>query len=597
MSNLHWDLNSLYSGFDAPEFSEDLKTLEKTIHEFNSWTEEHLAGDDPVAALEGYISRAQELRKLSSRLGAFTSLTLSVDSHHDDARKIQNRLRSFSGEMTKPPVRLIQYLKGLGDLNGAIAESSILKEHEFFLKEQKHKADHLLTEKEEIIISRMRNTGSAAFSTMQQDLTANLMIEVEVVGETKELPLAAVRNLAYHKDGRVRRDAYERELAAYAQVEEASAAALNAIKGEVITVADLKGYQDPMEETLLDSRMTRGTLDALISAMEEYLPWFRKYLRRKGELLGYTDGLPFYEMFAPVGEISLSYSYDEAMDYIVDNFRGFSPRLAEFAASAHEKKWLDVEPRAGKRGGAFCMNLPAIGESRIMANFSGSFSNMTTLAHELGHAYHGLNLKDESILNTSYPMPIAETASIFNETIITNAALKEADPAEKLAILESALAKDNQVITDIYSRYLFETGLFSQRRDSTLSVAQLKELMLDSQKKAYGDGLDSAFLHPYMWVNKPHYYRAGLSWYNFPYAFGILFAKGLYARYLEMGEAFLPLYDRLLSETGRKDIRDLCASVGIDIEDPAFFRSSLELLKQDIMAFLEMTDKDKGREG
>lgn len=593
MSNLRWDLSSLYPGFDAPEFKNDIKTLESMIEDFNLWTDHSLTMDDPGAALEGYITRAKELRKLSSKAGAFTSLTLSVDSHHVEARQIQNRLRSFSGDMTKLSVRLIQYLKDIDDLDNVIAGRDLLKEHDFYLKEQKQAADHLLSEKEEIIISRMRNTGSSAFSTLQQDLTANLMIEVELDGETKELPLAAVRNLAFHKDADVRKNAYHRELAAYPAVEETSAAALNAIKGEVITVAELKGYLDPMEETLIDSRMTRDTLDALLTALEEYLPWFRKYLKRKGELLGYENGLPFYEMFAPVGEISLNYSYDEAMACIIDNFKGFSPRLAGFAETAYAERWLDVEPRAGKRGGAFCMNLPAIGESRIMANFSGSFNNMTTLAHELGHGYHGLNLKDESILNTSYPMPIAETASIFNETIITNAAMAEAGPEEKLAILESSLSKDNQVITDIYSRYLFETELFSRRKDSTLSVTDLNELMLESQKKAYGDGLDNEHLHPYMWVNKPHYYRAGLSWYNFPYAFGLLFAKGLYAKYMDMGEEFLPLYDQLLSQTGKKDIRSLCASVGIDIEDPAFFRSSLELIKGEIQEFLSLTEKGR----
>lgn len=593
MSILRWDLRALYTGFDAPELSRDLNHLEEIIQDFARWTEEHLTEENPTAALEGYLSRASELRRLSSRLNAYTSLTLSVDSRHEEARRIQDRLQSLSGDMTKLTVRLIQYLKNLKDLQGVIAESRLLQEHDFFLMEHKRKAEHLLSEKEEIIISKMRNTGSEAFSTMQQDILANLMIEVEVAGESQQLPLAAVRNLAYHKDGKVRREAYERELAAYARVEDASAAALNAIKGEVITVAERKGFLDPMEETLSNSRMTRQTLEVLIQTMEEYLPWFRKYLQRKAELLGYTEGLPFYEMYAPVGEISLHYSYEEAIAYIVDNFKKFNPRLAEFVANAHDRRWLDVEPRVGKRGGAFCMNLPVIGESRIMANFSGSFSNMTTLAHELGHAYHGFNLQAESILNTSYPMPIAETASIFNETIITNAALKEANPEEKLAILESSLSKSNQVITDIYSRFLFETELFCQRKDSSLSVTELKELMLDSQRKAYGEGLDSALLHPYMWVNKPHYYRAGLSFYNFPYAFGILFAKGLYARYLEMGEEFLPLYDRLLSETGRKDIKDLCLSLGIDIENPAFFRSSLELLKGDIMEFLELTEKDQ----
>lgn len=251
-----------------------------------------------------------------------------------------------------------------------------------------------------------------------------------------------------------------------------------------------------------------------------------------------------------------------------------------------------MEPRAGKRGGAFCSNLPAIGESRIMANFSGSFSNMTTLAHELGHGYHGHQLRAESILNTVYPMPIAETASIFNETIIVSAALREAGAREKVAILESNISDANQVITDIYSRYLFETELFERRRTNTLSVAELKEIMTQAQKKAYGEGLDHEILHPYMWINKPHYYRSSLSFYNFPYAFGLLFAKGLYSRYLNTGKDFLPQYDDLLVRTGKNDIRELTAAMDINIEDPDFFRSSLELIKNEIKEFLELTEKE-----
>lgn len=593
MKNLRWNLDALYKGFDTEEFSRDFDLFEAKLKEFAQWTEESFKGREEAAEkLEEFIRRMAEIRKLSARLGAFCHLTLSVDSKNDAAKQGRNRLHNNVGELTKLEVRLIQYLRELEDLDAVMGQSEVLKEHSFFLKEHKRKADHLLSEKEEVIISKMRNTGSNAFSQLQGDLTANLLIEVELDGKKQTLPLPAIRNLAYHEDARVRKEAYEREQAAYAAVEEASAAAINAIKGEVITVAELKGYAQPLEETLEDSRMTKAALDTLMGVIEEYVPDFQRYLRRKAELLGHQNGLPFYDLFAPVGSFNRKFTYDEAIAYIVSNFRGFSPRLADYVQHAYEKEWLDVEPRVGKRGGAFCSNLPVIGESRIMANFNGSFSNMTTLAHELGHGYHGFNLKDESILNTSYPMPIAETASIFNETIVVNAALNEADETEKIAILESSISDANQVIVDIYSRYLFESELFHRRKTSTLSVDELKQIMTDAQKKAYGDGLDHNVLHPYMWVNKPHYYRAGLSFYNFPYAFGLLFAKGLYAMYLDQGEEFLPRYDRLLNETGRSDLKDLTAAIGVDLEDPSFFRSSMELIRGDIEQFLKLTEKE-----
>lgn len=591
MNELRWNLDALYPGFADPRFTADFSELETRLSDLTAWTDRELNGaTDAAAKLETFLEGLIGIRRLMSRLGAFAHLTLAVDSKDHQAKQAMDRLQGKSGDVTGLEVRLIQFLKGLADLDEVIARSPLLTEHAFFLRENKRRSDHLRSEAEEVIISKLRVTGSHAFGQLQGDLTANLLVELPLGGEVKHLPLPAVRNLAYDADPQVRRAAYQSEQAAYPMVEEASAAALNAIKGEVITVAELRGYADPLEETLEDSRMTRGALEALLTAIGEYIPHFQAYLKRKGELLGHTKGLPFYDLFAPVGENTRTFTYESAMTYIIDHFQGFSPRLADYVRHAWENHWLDVEPRLGKRGGAFCSNLPVIGESRIMANFNGSFSNMTTLAHELGHGYHGFNLKDESILNTGYPMPIAETASIFNETLIINAALADASPGEKIALLETAIADATQVIVDIYSRYLFETELFSRRRDASLSVAELKAMMISAQKQAYGEGLDPAVLHPYMWVNKPHYYRAELSFYNFPYAFGLLFAKGLYRRYLDQGESFLPLYDQLLNETGRSDLKDLTAPLGIDLEDPAFFRSSLELIKADIIEFLRLTE-------
>lgn len=591
MKSLRWDLSALYKSFDSEEFKNDFVKLEDTLKEMNEWAEKELSNSDNAKEkIEKYIEDIRSLNKLAYRIFSFAHLTLSVDSRNEKAKLNVNRFRNLSGDFTKLDVKFNKFIKEIKDLDSIIAGSDLLKEHEFYLKEIKTFSEHMLSENEEVIIAKMRNTGSSAFSTLQGDLTANLMIEVELDGEKKILPLPAIRNLAFSDKAEVRKKAFEAEIENYKRIEESSAASLNAIKGEVITVSELKGFKDPIEETLLDSRMNKKTLDSLWTAINEYLPYFHKYLRRKGEILGHKNGLPFYDLVAPIGETSRTFTYDEAIEYIVENFKKFSPRLANYVQHAYDNEWLDVEPREGKRGGAFCSNLHTIGESRIMANFNGSFSNMTTLAHELGHGYHGFNLKDESILNSSYPMPIAETASIFNETIVTNAALKEANKEEQLAIIEAMVSDANQVIVDIYSRFLFEREVFDRRKTHTLSVKEIKEVMTDAQKKAYGDGLDHEVLHPYMWACKPHYYSAGLSFYNFPYAFGLLFAKGLYAKYLEMGEDFLPLYDELLRKTGKMNISDLTKSVGIDIETPDFFRSSLEIIKKDIEKFMELTE-------
>lgn len=589
---MRWSLKELYTSFDSPEFLDDLKRLDSLIEEFSNWADANLSTrDNPVEKMERFIKYSQKVSSLFTKLISFTSLTLSVESTNEIAQKYHDKLAVKGSNLTRPNVQFQSFLKELDNLEELIDTSELLKEHKFYLEEIKRQSKYMLSEKEEVLISKLVNTGSSAWSNLQNKITSTLMVEVNINGEVKSLPLPAARNLAYDKDSNIRIAGYEAELKAYKKIEESSAAALNSIKGEVITLAELRGYKSPLEETLVQSRMDKETLDAMFTAIKEFLPVFRKYYRRKAEILGYKNGLPFYELFAPIGKVNRTFTYDEAMDYIIKNFRTFSDKLADFAKHAYENNWLDVEPREGKRGGAFCSNLHPIGESRIMANFSGSFSNMTTLAHELGHAYHGSCLKDESILNSRYPMPIAETASIFCETIVVNAALNEADDEEAIGILETSISDAGQVIVDIYSRFLFESELFQRRKNSTLSVNELKEIMINAQKEAYGDGLDENYLHPYMWLNKPHYYTASRNFYNFPYAFGLLFSKGLYAEYLRRGKEFVEQYDELLRATGKNNIKDVAKMVNIDVTDPEFFRSSLRLIEKDIEKFLELTEK------
>lgn len=589
---MRWNLDKLYTSFQSKDYKGDLEKLDLLIGNFNKWADDNLNSlDSPVKKIEEYIEFSKDISSLFTKLASFASLSSAVDARDEDALKYLDILGVKSTELTKPEVQFQSFIKEITNLDELTSKSEILKEHRFHLKQIKLNTQYMLSEKEEILISKMANTGSSSWSKLQNKISSTLMVDIHIDGEDKKLPLPIVRNLAYDKNPKKRKLAYEAELESYKKIEESSAAALNGIKGEVITLSELRGFQSPLEETLVQSRMDKETLDAMLTAMKEFLPVFHKYYRKKAELLGYRDGLPFYEIFAPVGEVNMSFTYKEAIDYIVTNFRTFSDRLADFVQKAYDNHWLDVEPRDGKRGGAFCSNLHPIGESRILSNFDGSFSNMTTLAHELGHAYHGLNLRDESILNSRYPMPIAETASIFCETIVVNAALKEAKDAEALSILESSISDAGQVIVDIYSRFLFETELFERRKGHSLSVNEFKEIMIDAQKKAYGEGLNHNVLHPYMWINKSHYYSAGRNFYNFPYAFGLLFSKGLYVEYLNRGKAFVKDYDELLNATGKNNIRDIALKMDIDVHDPEFFRNSLRLIEKDIEKFIELADK------
>lgn len=574
-----WDLSILYTSFEDPKLTEDQQRLEKLISDLSELTANFSENSlKPAENLLHYYALTNEVTEVMDELGNYAYLNYSVNTKNMDALKLIEKVESYSPALTVCNVQFIKWLATIDQLTDLLTQNEALAPYAFHILSEKDKAAYMLSDQEEALLAELQNTGSNAWSKLQDATISSLTANYE--GE--ELPITVIRNYAFDADGEKRQKAYEAEIKSYDKVASISAASLNAIKGEVLSVANRRGYESPLEMTLKSSRMDQETLDAMMTAIKEYLPDFRAYMKKKADLLGHTKGLPFYDLFAPIGEVDLTYTYDEARDFVVTNFTSYSQKLGDFAANAFDNNWIDPFPREGKVAGAFCSNINSKKESRVMANFTGSFNDVSTLAHELGHGYHGDCLKDVLAVNSDYPMPLAETASIFCETIVTNAALKDASKEAALVILENSVMSANQVITDIYSRYLFETTLFEKRETASLSVEELKEAMTQAQIEAYGNGLDPETLHPYMWVCKPHYYSAGYNFYNFPYAFGLLFAKGLYAMYKEEGESFLPKYDTLLRATGCNTIKDVLATVGVDAHDPEFFRNSLKLIKEDI---------------
>ncbi|EHJ01590.1 oligoendopeptidase, pepF/M3 family [Clostridium sp. DL-VIII] len=589
---LNWSLKEIYTSFESHEFEDDLVRIDKLIEDINLWADTIVKDrKNLIEKLEAYINKFELIKDLSSKLESFINFSLSVNTKDIDALKYSDILEKKLTNIVESSVKLERYISGIENIDEIINQSKLLKEHEFILKNVIEQSKYLLSEKEEAIIANMKNTGSNAWLKLKDNLISNLQVELEEDGELKEVPLTIVLNMAYDKDKEVRKKAYEAEINSYKKVEDGVAAALNAIKGEVLTVCNFRGYESPLDKTLKDSRLDEEALEAMLSAMRESLPMFRKYLRRKGEILGHKNGLPFYDLYAPVCEADMKFSYEEGTKFVEKNFRTFSDNLGDFAKKAINNNWIDVKPQEGKVGGAFCENLHFIGESRILLNYGDNFGDVVTLAHELGHGFHGECLKGESTLNSDYPMPIAETASTFCETIIKKAAIKEATKDEALAILETEISDCTQVIVDIYSRFLFEKYFFEARKESSLSVEKIKELMLQAQKEAYGDGLDPNFLHPYMWTWKPHYYDAEYNYYNFPYAFGLLFAKGLYAEYLKRGEEFTKDYEQLLAITGKNKLADVTKFMGIDISDKIFWENSLKTIEEDINKFIELSNK------
>ncbi len=571
---MKWDLSKLYAGFDAPEFVNDVEALKAST---DAAIERARGMELTAPALEEAVREAEELSDLYVRTMSFTYLTLAADANCEEAMRAYARLLPCAKRMEEANSALSARLGQCDDLEALICESDLLKAHAYLLRRMKRDAAHVIDPALEPTVLKMQMTGGSAWEQLRDQLDANHMVEIEIDGEKKLLPLSAVRGMANSPDAAVRRRAYEAELAAYPKMEIPMAACLNGIKGEARTLCELKHFDTVLDMALDTAHMDRATLDALLQAMEESLPMFRRYFRLKARMLGYEGGLKFYDLFAPVGEARGDYTPEDARAILVKEFGAFSPRMSNMIERAFDERWIDLYPREGKSGGAFCSGVHPLGMSYVLANFEGSYGSVSTLAHELGHAYHNECMRDVPILMSDYPMPLAETASIFNETFLAQSLLQRADRPARIAMLEQQLSDAAQVIVDILSRFLFEKEVVERRADTTLSPRELCEIMLEAQRKTYGDGLDPDCMHPYMWACKSHYYSTDVHFYNFPYAFGQLFAVGVYALYEQKGAAFLPDYEKLLRMAGSGDVREVAACVGIDVADVNFWRTSLKV--------------------
>lgn len=581
-----WNLQNLYLGLDDPKFKMDQDYLDDKIIELTNLSKS-LGKGDIKKQLKEFIIMFEDLEVLASKLGSFVSLSLATDATNQAFNNAMVVLRQKFLKITLPSTLFEKFVAEIDNLNDIIKEDDLLTEYQFMLSEIKENSIHLLSDEEEVLAAELNQSGGILFAKMHSDLTSTL--EVDYEGE--KLNLSQVRNLAYDEDVEVRRKAYYAERESYKKINKASSFALNGIKNHVLTMAEKRKYSSPLEETLKKSRINQDVLRALISAMKKYLPEFRRYLRRKAKLLGHKNGLPFYDLFAPMGSSNKKYTIEEAQTFILKQFATFSPDLHNLAKRAFDENWVDYKPRSGKRGGAFCSSIYPLKESRVLTNFDGGIGDISTIAHELGHAYHNFNIFEERILNAGYPMPIAETASILCETIVKQATLKESKTKEEqLGILEQELQDSTQVVVDILSRYIFETNVFARCEKEFLDENALNQMMIDAQKEAYGDGLDQEYLNEGMWVNKGHYYSTGRSYYNFPYAFGLLFAKGIYAQYLEKGSDFIPELKSLLRMTGKANLIDVAKSIGIDITSTQFWENSLEVIKADVDNFIDLTN-------
>ena len=584
-----WDTDGLFPGLGSREYAASREGVQADLARLVALYDRHDVRDGPRRApteadgaiLAEVIGATNALLDDVERTSAFVAALVSTDATDEAATREYAALEADLTDLERCGTRLRAWVGRLG-AEQLIASGPLAAEHAHTLRQAAISAGHQMDEESESLLADLRLSGGNAWSHLHNDLSARLTGTLDGVEE----PISVLRGRATDPDPRVREAAQTAEIAAWETVALPIAACLNGIKGEALTVARRRNWADPLDQALHDNSVDRGTLDAMQRAAVASFPHFRRFLRAKAALLGRDGALPWWDLVAPLpGEPAVG--WDAATESVRSAFATFSPQLEGLISRALNERWIDAGPRAAKRGGAFCMPVRP-GESRVLMNFDGSWDGVQTLAHELGHAYHNTALAERTPMQRQLPMALAETASIFCETIVTQAGLSEASPAERLALLNVDLGGATQVVVDIHSRFLFEREVFARRRQGPLAVSELCQMTTDAQSATYGDSVDPATLHPYMWAVKPHYYFVDAHYYNWPYCFGLLFGIGLFARYQEDPERFRSGYDHLLASTGMGSAAELAGRFAIDIRSEEFWAASLRVLEGRIDEFCRL---------
>ena len=553
-----WDLESIYPSVTSPEFEGDIKKIHELSENLKTLS------SDKSASILSILNLYDTLMDVLETVGSYTYTSFSVNTTDSDVLAAMGKAEKAETAAGDAVTMMIHHLSSRTE------EFSLpeLKDYSLFLKEVKVSSEHMMSLEEEALANEMLQVSASAWGRLQESVTSSIA--------DGDKTLTQLRGMAMSSDREERKKAYEREVKILADHKVALAAALNGVKGTALMLEKRRGWKDPLDRSCNTARISRKTLDALISALEEALPMFRDYLNTKARLL-HLDKLQWYDLVAPVGKASMAFTFSEAKDLIIDAYSSFSPEVGAFIRNALENNWVDPEAHEGKIGGAYDIFFPKKKESRVMMNWEGTYDSVSTLAHELGHAYHDSVVKDYPASQRSYPMTLAETASIFGETVIFQEVLKKADKDEQLGLIEAYVQGACQVCVDILSRFYFERSAFEARREGEVTPDDFSRMMLQAQEDTYGDALGTK--HEYMWAVKGHYYNEGFSFYNYPYAFGQLFALGLFAS-KDSVKDFPKHYREVLSMTGRFEAKDVAAAAGCDIEDKEFWKKGISVIAE-----------------
>ncbi|MFX3632343.1 MAG: M3 family oligoendopeptidase [Candidatus Pristimantibacillus sp.] len=587
---MKWNLENFYAGgSSSTAFAQELKELEGDVVQLDRLLSD--ASSDALSKLTVTTELAQSILIRLRESESFVSCLLAQDMRDSAASGLNDRVKTVDAKFLGALTRYDNELRQIDDKdweqwlsNGAVSDVA------FRLSERRELAQEKLAPELEALAGELAVDGYHAWGDFYNLIVSKARFNItEANGEQKVLSAGQMHNRLSDADRSVRQTAFAEWEREWGEQADLCAGALNRIAGFRLKLYDKRGWKSILKEPLQINRMSEATLDAMWSAIEEGKPELVRYLERKAKLLG-VEKLDWHDVGAPLGSTVKTVSFDEAAEFIVEQFRKFSPDLATFTEMAFRDGWIEAEDRSGKRPGGFCTAFPKTGQTRIFMTYSGTADNVSTLAHELGHAYHQHVMNDLPAMSQEYAMNVAETASTFAELIVADSAMKAAsDPEEKLSLLETKIQNSVAFYMNIHARFLFEKRFYEKREQGMVTTEQLNELMEAAQREAFSGALGEA--HPHFWASKLHFYLTDVPFYNFPYTFGYLFSAGIYARAQQEGPAFAERYVALLRDTGRMTVEDLALKhLGVKLDEADFWRDAVALTLEDIHLFLELTN-------
>lgn len=588
-----WDIESIFpGGSSSPAFKAFLETLE---HEVKQLKAAVLSASVPgslqeAEVLEQIISMYEQCMAKLSEASAFTSCLVSQDQTDKKAVQLSGWITALYAELQGIKANVDNLFREMEDsLWEAWLATGKAAQIRYILNESRELAREKMNPEMESLALELAVDGYHGWGEFYDTIVSKVQIPYEEDGKSVLLSAGQAANKLQNPDRSVRQEIFRKWEDAWTEAEDYCADTLNHLAGFRLKLYGNRGWDDVLKEPLAMNRMTRQTLETMWAVIQDTKPVVVEYLNRKAKLLG-LEGLTWTDVEAPISKSAAQITYDEAADTIVEQFRKFSPKLAEFSEMAFEKGWIEAEDRPGKRPGGFCTSLHWSKQTRIFMTFGGTSSNVSTLAHELGHAYHQYIMKELPLLNQDYAMNVAETASTFAEMLVADALVKAAkSEEEKMALLEEKIQNTVSFFMNIHARFLFETRFYEKRKEGLLNAAEISKLMEEAQKEAYCGALTQ--YHPHFWASKLHFYGTDVPFYNFPYTFGYMFSTGLYVRALEEGSSFADKYDALLRDTGSMTVEELAKKhLNVDLTQREFWQSAADLCVADIKQFLQMTD-------